>query len=174
MCVRQKQIGGDTMRTILDSTYDRIKKHLPTIAVNLETGVIDGKTPTVNKRTGYLTINLGGRPTYIHHVVAIAGGLDPRKNTVNHKDLDKANNAFSNLEVASDEENIRHARQFVEYKAPRRLKETEVLEIADLVEMGFSNYEIAEEYGLNFTTVSKIRNGHIWSSVTGLKKGGQR
>ena len=47
---------------------------------------------------------------YIHHLVAAAFlGPKPEGAEVNHKDCDKTNNALSNLEYVSRDENIAHA-----------------------------------------------------------------
>lgn len=60
---------------------------------------------------GYLYIYWRQRNYFVHRLVAAAYlGLDIHdlKTQVNHKDLDKANNKLSNLELMSPGENTRH------------------------------------------------------------------
>lgn len=46
---------------------------------------------------------------YVHRIVAVAFLKNPHgKNEVNHKDLDKTNNHYSNLEWVTRKENMRH------------------------------------------------------------------
>lgn len=62
---------------------------------------------------GYMQVHLGGmtsRRAYVHHLVMEAFvGPRPRGMVVNHKDGDKQNNAFDNLEYVSPTENCNHA-----------------------------------------------------------------
>jgi hypothetical protein len=59
---------------------------------------------------GYYRVDLCGKLHSNHHLVAIAFiGCQPDKKEVNHKDGDKLNNHFINLEWVTKSENIRHA-----------------------------------------------------------------
>ncbi len=67
-------------------------------------------------KKGYLTIVLGvpgarqTRSMFAHRLVWIAyNGPIPDGLQINHKDLNKANNCLSNLEVVSPSENIQHS-----------------------------------------------------------------
>jgi hypothetical protein len=135
------------MAKISEATYKHILTHLPTLSVDIETGTV-GRPTTVNKRTGYVSVYVGGKTVYLHHVVAVAGGLDIRGKVINHLDTDKQNNAFSNLELTNDSENRKHALRNIEMKPySPKLTEEEVFDILKLKERGFSSYDIAEMYG---------------------------
>lgn len=70
---------------------------------------------TIINRDGYRMVKLriGGalKGRLIHRLVALTWIPNPEnKRTVNHKDGDKLNNDVSNLEWATDKENVEHAR----------------------------------------------------------------
>lgn len=59
---------------------------------------------------GYLRVHLVGKDFYIHRLVAeFFCEKKPGKNLVNHKDGNKKNNIYTNLEWCNPEDNVRHA-----------------------------------------------------------------
>lgn len=147
-----------------ESTYRHIVNSLHLIEVNLATGEVPNSF--VNKRTGYVQVFLNGKSVYVHHVVAIAGGLDPRNKTVNHIDMNKRNNAFSNLEVLTNRENVRKAgKAGLMAKRSPKLSDEEVREIRRLGRLGLSNYQIADMFGRSFKTISRIRLRKVYKDV---------
>lgn len=67
-----------------------------------------------DKQTGYLRVNLWkngiGSTKNVHRLVAESFIENPKnKRLVNHKDCNKSNNNISNLEWATDSENMKHA-----------------------------------------------------------------
>jgi hypothetical protein len=59
---------------------------------------------------GYQSVKLDGKNVYVHKLVAKCFiGERPNETTINHKDGNKQNNHYSNLEYISNEENYKHA-----------------------------------------------------------------
>jgi hypothetical protein len=154
------------MRTnqMKSETYDHIVENLGKLDICLTTGAIRNRKAADHVR-GYQTISLKGKTVLVHHVVAIAKGLDPREASVNHKDGNKKNNAPWNLEVADHTKNMRHARKQKKWEPTPRLKKEEVLEIRELLAQGLSTYEIGERYGKDSKCISDIRTGRTWRNV---------
>jgi hypothetical protein len=60
-------------------------------------------------RSEYKTLSLNGKNYSLHRIVALTFIPNPEnKDTVNHKDGNKLNNAISNLEWLTNKENIQH------------------------------------------------------------------
>jgi hypothetical protein len=96
----------------------------------------------------------------------------PEGMVVNHKDGDKYNNHYSNLEVVTPKENTKHA-LVNNLSKPKRgeeshfaeLSTSDILKIYGLIKMFKSNEEIAQEMGLTFKNVSQIRSGRKWKHL---------
>lgn len=59
---------------------------------------------------GYVSVSFNNKTYSIHRLVVEAFlGEIPEKMDINHKDGDKLNNDYSNLEICTRKENIRHA-----------------------------------------------------------------
>ena len=60
---------------------------------------------------GYQRVNIQGKIILVHALVSkfFFCDYDKINNTVNHKDLEKTNNCFTNLEVISRKDNTKHA-----------------------------------------------------------------
>lgn len=65
-------------------------------------------SPSKNKK-GYLRVSLDGKKYTIHKLVAIHYVEGNKSLQVNHKDGNKENNVYTNLEWMTCKENIRHA-----------------------------------------------------------------
>lgn len=105
-----------------------------------------------------------------HRLVAIHFlGSPPESSTqVNHKDGDKSNNVYSNLEWCSPQENNIHAKitglnkNYGTTHGNSKLTDAEVLQI--LKSTG-SCRNIGREFGVSAVTVSLIRSGQRYNSV---------
>lgn len=84
---------------------------------------------------------------------------------VNHKDLDKLNNRYSNLEWTTRRGNAIHARNAGVYNAktnPKRVKkltEDKVELLKQGIELGRNKKELAKEFGVHYSYVCMVGRG---------------
>jgi len=126
--------------------------------------------------TGYFRVGLtkNGKQIkfYIHRLVAIAFIPNPEnKPEVNHKDGDKTNNNYWNLEWSTISENSIHAYNLgLRYSvkgashAFSKLTEKDVLEIRSL-KSKMTNTAIAKLYGVCQPCISGIVNNKSWKHI---------
>lgn len=140
-----------------------------------------GKILSPGKKTnGYLFVGfsrIGKRKAHhIHRLVASAFIPNPEdKPFVNHKNLDKSDNRASNLEWVTHSQNIQHAKDngvYDQYKGEGHwlttLTDDEVIEIFRRAHNGELQSDIAQDYGISQTAVSRIKRHVAWSHVTKL------
>lgn len=119
-----------------------------------------------DKKRYYCSAN---RLVWFHH-----NGPIPQGFTINHKDGVKSNNVLSNLELATDSEQMLHAvrvlgtsggaKQHGEKNHQAKLNATQVTEIRSRRSGGESLLSIAKDFGIAFQTVSKICLNSRWNS----------
>lgn len=132
----------------------------------------------VNKPSGYKGVCLcvGGKQTgkNVHRLVAMAFIGPPPfvKAEVNHKDGNKSNNHYSNLEWCSRAENVQHAvdtglmptrnldhlRRFGEDNPACTITDSKVFQIRKRLADGEMGAAIARDLGISAGQVSRIRN----------------
>lgn len=135
-------------------------------------GLTSGKVlKTPLDRYGYmkLTLSKGGVKTFtnVHRQVALAFVPNPDNlPEVNHKDGNKLNNYWRNLEWTTSKGNMQHAHKngLIDYKKVSgencyitSLSNEQVKEIRRKMGEGVRNKDIEKEYGLSRSTVSRIR-----------------
>lgn len=133
--------------------------------------------PYVNS-IGYETVTLhdknGHSPFLIHRLVAeVFIPNKQNKPQVNHKDCDKTNNYFKNLEWCTIPENLKHASENNliargERVGTAKLSEEAVLSIrnhADNNGRYYGRAELADEHGVSEATIKKIVNRQLWRHV---------
>lgn len=119
-------------------------------------------------RDGYFQIALDGVRHYIHVLVAKEHIPNPQnKKEVNHKDLNKANNHYLNLEWVSRRENMVHASKAgVCYKRNGIDLLAFVKDIQDEYNRGdLSQGAIGKKYGVSSTTIWRIINGRTYKQI---------
>jgi hypothetical protein len=133
---------------------------------DLFTGAIKNQYVT-NK--GYLTTNVKTnnderKVRRIHQLVALAWiGPCPPDHEVNHKDLNKKNNYYKNLEWVTSKENHLHAiRHGIRYG---KLHKKQVLKIIKLRKKGLLLKEIAKRFDIDIAHVSVIVNKKSWKHL---------
>lgn len=128
-----------------------------------------GKTPT-----GYVFVNLKKEgykeSNYIHRLVAeyFLQNIE-NKPTVNHKDGDKSNNHYSNLEWCTHSENTIHAFNTDLMKKGQdcsysKLTEYQVLEILENKQC-LMKKELAEIYGVSKSCIGSITFRKTWKHL---------
>lgn len=115
---------------------------------------------------GYLQVKLSvnGKPfnAKVHAVIANTWiGPRPEGAIIEHKDLNKHNNAVHNLEYISQRENV--ARAQVRVKNKRYLSFEEVQYIKKKIKDGYSFREIGAEMDLPFWVIRDIAIGKTYS-----------
>jgi hypothetical protein len=116
---------------------------------------------------GYLQVGLRNpkqRLFYVHRLVALAFVENPHgKPEVNHKDGNKSNNVFSNLEWSTPGENIMHSVQ-LGLKRPygEKLSESEAMEVFLSLD---PDYELAKKYGITVRSVRDIKKKKRWAFI---------
>lgn len=130
--------------------------------------------PSFNTK-GYACIRI---PRYsmcpaVHRVVAkLWLGPNPGGLQVNHKDGNKLNNHYSNLEYITCRDNIHHAirnglrTSTINLKDNRMFDEIQVKTIKHLFNDGLTNQHISEYFKCHHSTISKIRRGHNYPNVS--------
>lgn len=130
-----------------------------------------------NKSNGYKSVCLSDKGKlhyrYIHRLVASCYhslsefvGAD-----VNHKDGNKLNNHYLNLEWCTRSENIRHSFSLGlsntkgERNSQAKLTIESVKKIKEYLKNGINRNEIAKRFNVNSDTIRHIQNGKNWSHI---------
>lgn len=130
-------------------------------------------SPLIN---GYLRVNLSkegvSKQYFIHRLVAQHFLANPKnKRTINHKDGNPKNNDVSNLEWATDYENIHHAMDtgLMDYKGSgnpmSKLTESDVRKIKMGLMMGIKQKELGEIFNVAQSHISMINTGREWQHI---------
>jgi len=123
---------------------------------NAKTGRI--KKPWVGKN-GYLCIDIWenntGRKLYVHRILCLTFLRNPEnKRTVNHKDGNKLNNCVSNLEWATDSENIQHAHNNGLNKGSKKVFSSTIEKASEMFFGGATITSIAKHFGVVTASIS--------------------
>lgn len=120
---------------------------------------------------GYLVINLwdGEKLVHnaVHRLVALAY-LDSSKDgqEVNHKDGDKTNNLWTNLEWCTKQENIQHSVNTGLRDSQKEYTEEQIHIVCRYLEQGFRNKDIVEMTGVHPSKVSMVKNGLAYQHIS--------
>lgn len=157
------------------SEYGNIRREINSYHDRFIKGYI--LTPSISKK-GYAFLRLSkdgvGKMFSIAGLVAGAFiGPRPYRRQVNHKDCNKRNNHYSNLEYVTCRENLLHAMKNNltrycrgEKSNGHKITEKMVLEIREIYSTGnFSQKELAKKYGIKEPAVSHIINRRNWKHI---------
>ncbi|MCB2292418.1 HNH endonuclease [Clostridium algoriphilum] len=144
-------------------------------------GEVFGKSGLLKTRPdkdGYLVVTLGRKgkrqTKKIHRLVAELFLLNEHNLLeVNHKDFNRANPRFDNLEWSTHKDNVLHSSLQGRYSASSigsknsnaRLTEKEVLKIRALHDNGDTVYKIAKLYVRGWQTINHVVKRTTWKHV---------
>lgn len=126
----------------------------------------------------YHSVNLSNqgkvKHCFVHRLIAEAFIHNPEnKGFVNHKDGNKLNNNVENLEWVTFAENIQHSfetglnKGLVGVENGRALlNEDDVAIIYKRLQAGEKSKDLAKEFGVERTAISKIKRKELWKHVT--------
>jgi hypothetical protein len=126
--------------------------------------------PRLTKKR-YLRVDLSGKGNkkyrkFVHVLVAEHFLPNPdNKPEVNHKDLDKSNNWYWNLEWVTRKENIAHAYKNGAFiSKPKRKGHAKLLEddVRKIKASPKTLKELAQEYKVCISTIGNIKNNKVW------------
>lgn len=118
----------------------------------------------------YRRVQLDGQTYRVHRIIwKMMTGEEPGDFQINHIDGNKVNNTWSNLELTTAKENIRHAHLSGLAKGMRgsshpnsRLTKHDVEEIRSLRNQNIKVRVIAEKYNISTSHVYSIVKKHRW------------
>lgn len=126
---------------------------------------------------GYLYVSLyndnGRRNCLVHRIVAqhYLGNGEPSQQ-VNHIDGCKSNNSVANLEWVTPSGNVLHSykigiREAIrgEDNANAKITESDAKKIKELVSNGAKQCDVADQFGIHNSIVSRIVRGKAWRHV---------
>jgi hypothetical protein len=112
------------------------------------------------------------RSRNVHDLVAIAFiGPKPNGFGVNHLDGDKKNNAFENLEYATQDRNMKHASSIGLLSVGSKRKHSKLSErivrvIRKMRKQGFSLSYLGRKFGVHGVTIFDADTGRTWRHVS--------
>ncbi len=114
-----------------------------------------------------------GKKFFVHRLVALAfiPNQNPEANSVNHKNGNKSDNSVDNLEWVTHRQNVDHAvetgLQLKGEDVGTSIYEEQMIHKAcQMIKRGdLSLQDIADETGLNYYTVSDLKNKRSWKHI---------
>ena len=166
------------------SESGHIRRELGEVRNNINGGIrkVGGKilSPGSNGR-GYRYVSLYLKPLfaknyYVHRLVAMAFiGEIPEGYEVNHKDGNKSNNHYLNLEIVTSSQNILHAyrtglaKPIIGFKGSEhpnsKMTDEQVLKIRELHRNGTTPTKISLEFKTPFSTICKVCYRQTWKHI---------
>jgi hypothetical protein len=163
------------------SDFGRVKSVDRVIEVGGKLRRVKGQhlTPVIRnkKNAPYLFVSLPNlfhrkKNLLVHRLVAIAfvPNSDPSLTFINHKDTNKENNHWTNLEWTTIPGNVAHAvENGIHCRGSKigvsKLTETDIPLIRKLLKKGRSKTSIGQRFGVHVCTISDIAHKRTWTHV---------
>lgn len=123
-------------------------------------------TPCLNKARGYMYVRTSNKNLQVHRLVASAFVPNPdNKPYVNHKDGDKTNNHYKNLEWVTAKENAQHAiksgltKQMKKNEGNLKYTQEEINSVYNLVIDGMTYAKAGAVHQMPYSTVAHLMRG---------------
>lgn len=132
------------------------------------------KDKQVNKvcNVGYIRVGVYDQRYYLHRIIwKMVTGEDPGDLQINHKDGDKLNNAWDNLEAITHRDNVLHAfstgliNKKGEFHHNSKLNDKKVELLRREFKNGKTTRELAKKYSLDNATVYDAVNHRTWKHL---------
>jgi hypothetical protein len=128
--------------------------------------VMAEKTPTLNKKRGYMYVRTTNGNLQVHRLVASAFVPNPNnKQYVNHIDGDKQNNHYTNLEWVTCRENVQHAiaigltKQLRKNEGNIKYSQEQINAVYNLVVSGMTYAKAGATQNMPYSTVAHLMRG---------------
>ena len=125
-------------------------------------------------KDGYLTVTMGIKNRTIKKVHRLVAELFiPNPNNlpeVNHKDCNRQNPKYNNLEWSTHIENIKYSVDIGHYKIDinkgrKILKKEDIINIRELYDKGFTIKEISSRYNTTWSIINNIVKRKTWKHI---------
>lgn len=142
-------------------------------------GTAGGLLKPHRERKGYLSVILRdrGRVHRCRIAALVLGafiGERPKGMQINHRDGDKANNALTNLEYVTPQQNVAHAKglglyrgggRYGEQNGSARLTNRKAEAIRRRASLGWSQRRLGQMYGVSHVAIGKIVRNETWQTT---------
>lgn len=160
-------------------TNEKWKRHKSGFYISTHGRIIGIKGKIINPqiRDGYKYIKLGskGKSVALHRIVYLSfsgSKYIPKSKVINHINGIKLDNMVENLECVTRSENGLHAyrsglnkRRGGAKNSNCKLKESEILEIYNLIKSSIKADDIARKYKIRKEYIYAIKNGVVWKEL---------
>lgn len=123
-------------------------------------------------KDGYLYFKCGKKRYFTHRAVALCFVPNPdptTKKEVDHKDNNRANPHYKNLQWLSHAENIKKAAENGSYSGERNshaiLNRYEAIFVKEACKQGILREALAKQFGISLYTISDLVRGRTWKML---------